>query len=227
LCPRNTKAIGPVIAEANQAGIPVFTIDTICEDPNAKVEHHVGTDNFQGGHVAGQAMIDALGTGGGKVAVLEFTRVESCIDRVRGFQERIDQHNSTAANKIEIAGVYECGGAKEEGQNAARDALNAHPDLVGIFAINDPAALGARAALEAEGKADQIVVVGFDGQPEAKQAIKEGKLFDSPVQFPDRMAIESVKAILRYFDGETVEPVMLIPTEAYRKEQADVDPTLN
>ena len=132
-----------------------------------------------------------------------------------------------ATRESKVTRGYECGGAKEEGQNAARDALNAHPDLAGIFAINDPAALGARAALEAEGKADQIVVVGFDGQSEAKQAIKEGKLFDSPVQFPDRLAIESVKAILQYFDGEIVELVMLIPSEAYRKEQADADPTLN
>ncbi len=226
LCPRNTKAIGSVIIEANRAGVPVFTIDTICEDPQARVVHHVGTDNFQGGRVAGQAMIDALGEAGGKVAILEFKRVESCIDRVRGFEERIGEHNASAANKIELVAKLECGGAKEEGQNAARDAVNAHPDLRGIFAINDPAALGARAALEAEGKSDQVVVVGFDGQPEAKVAIKDGRLFDSPVQFPDRMAIESVKAVVSYFDGEEVEPVMLIPTEPYRRADADKDPDL-
>ncbi len=226
LCPRNTKAIGPVIVEANQAGIPVFTIDTICEDPTAKVVSHVGTDNFGGGRVAGQAMIDALGEGGGKVAVLEFKRVESCIDRVKGFLERIGEHNETATNKIEIVSTLECGGDKEEGQNAARDALNAHGDLGGIFAINDPAALGARAALEAEKKEDQVVVVGFDGQPEAKVAIKEGRLFDSPVQFPDRMAIQTVENMIAYFNGESVEPVQLIPTASYRKADAEKDPTL-
>ena len=91
---------------------------------------------------------------------------------------------------------------------------------------NDPSALGARAALEQEGKADQIVVVGFDGQPEAKQAIKDGKLFDSPVQFPDRMAVNTLAAIVRHFDGEEVRPVELIPTESYRKADADKDPGL-
>lgn len=226
LCPNNTKAIGPVIVEANEAGIPVFTVDTKCEDPAARVVAHIGTDNLQGGRVAGQAMIDALGEEGGKVAILEFKRVESCIDRVTGFEERIAEHNRTARGKIEIVTRLECGGAKEEGQNAARDAINAHPDLAGIFAINDPAALGALAALEAEGKADRVVVVGFDGQPEARKAIKEGKLFDSPVQFPDKMAVEAVRAIVAYRNGEKVEPVTLIPTVPYRKADADADPTV-
>ena len=54
----------------------------------------------------------------------------------------------------------------------------------------------------------------------------DGRLFDSPVQFPDRMAIESVKAVVSYFDGEEVEPVMLIPTEPYRQADADKDPDL-
>lgn len=226
LSPCDTKAIGEVIIEANEAGIPVFTVDTICEDPRANVTCHVGTDNLSGGRVAGQAMIDALGENGGKVAVLEFKRVESCLDRVKGFRERIDRHNKTATNKIELVTFLECGGNKEEGQNAARDAMNAHPEITGIFAINDPAALGARAALETEGKEKQVVVIGFDGQPEAKQAVKDGKLFDTPVQFPDRMAVEIVKAIIQHFDGEEVNPMNLIPTEAYRKADANKDPNL-
>jgi ribose transport system substrate-binding protein len=226
LCPADTKAIGTVIKEANEKGIPVFTIDTVCGDPDAKVVFHVGTDNFQGGEVAGQAMIDALGEGGGKVAILEFKDVDSCIDRVKGFTKKIDEHNESATNKIIISGHYECLGDAAAGQNATRDALNSTPDLVGVFAINDPAALGAYAALEAVNKADAVTIVGFDGQPEGKQGVKDGALFDTPTQFPDKMAVESVAAMMKYFDGEKVEPSMLIPTAAYRKATADQDPSL-
>ena len=74
---------------------------------------------------------------------------------------------------------------KDQGYKAAEDALQAHSDLAGIFAINDPSALGARAALEKAGKADQVKIIGFDGQPEGKQAIKEGKIYADPVQFPN------------------------------------------
>ena len=227
ICPRNTKSIGQVVREANAADIPVFTIDTKCEDKDAKVVFHVGTDNVQGGHVAGKAMIDALKTkGGGDVAILEFKRVDSCIDRVKGFTAEIEKYNKTAANKIRIVGSYECEGDKAKGQAATRDALNANQQLVGIFAINDPAAEGAIAALETEGKLKDIVVVGFDGQPSAKQAVKDGKMFDTPVQFPRKMAIECVKAVVKYFDADEVQKVMLIPTERYRKAEADKDPAL-
>jgi len=132
ICPRNTTAIGQVIRDANTAGIPVFTIDTVCEDKQAKVVFHVGTDNEQGGHVAGIAMIDALKSrGGGEVAILQFQRVDSCVDRVKGFTAEIENYNKTAANKIKIVGRYECEGDKAKGQAATRDALNAHQKLAG------------------------------------------------------------------------------------------------
>ena len=224
LCPRDSEAIGASVREANQAGIPVFTVDTVCADKEAEVVFHVGTDNFQGGEIAGQAMIDALGEAGGKVVVLEFKDVDSCIDRVNGFTKVVNAHNETAANKIEIVGHYDSKGNDELGQNATREALISNSDLAGIFAINDPAALGAYAALEAEGKQDSVVVIGFDGQPEGKVAVGEGKLFDTPTQFPGKMAVESVNAIVKYFDGEKIEPAsMLILTAPYRKADADKD----
>jgi ribose transport system substrate-binding protein len=103
--------------------------------------------------------------------------------------------------------------------------LQAHPDLRGIFAINDPAALGARAALEKAGRT-QIVIVGFDGQPEGKQAIKDGKIYADPIQFPDKMGVQIVDAIVRYSKGETLPPQMLIPTSLYRQADAMNDPEL-
>lgn len=227
ICPRDTKAVGQSVREANDAGIPVFTIDTICEDDTAEVVFHVGTDNEQGGHVAGRAMIDALKSrGGGNVAILQLKEAESCVNRVKGFTAEIEAHNKKGMHKINIVSHFECGGKQQGGNDAARDALRGKEPLAGIFAINDPAALGAIAALESEGKLKDIVVVGFDGQPAAKQAVKDGKLFDTPVQFPRQMAIECVKAIVKHFDGEKLEPVMLIPTKPYRREDALKDASL-
>jgi ribose transport system substrate-binding protein len=49
LCPCDSKAIGPVIQEANKAGIPVFTADIACLAPGAKVVSHIASDNHGGG----------------------------------------------------------------------------------------------------------------------------------------------------------------------------------
>ena len=227
LTPCDSKAVGTAIKEANEAGIPVFTADIKSLAPGAEVVTHVATDNYSGGKEAGKAMIEALGEGGGKVIIIDFNVVESCQLRVKGFKEVIAEHNKSAGQgRIQIAASLPGGGVKEQGYKAAEDALQAHPDMAGIFAINDPSALGARAALEKANKADQVKIIAFDGQPEGKQAIKEGKIYADPVQFPDRIGIETARTIVKYFAGETVPPQILIPTALYRKADAEDDPTL-
>jgi ribose transport system substrate-binding protein len=227
LCPCDSKAIGPAIQEATDAGIPVFTADIACLAPGVKVVSHIATDNYSGGKEAARAMIEALGEAGGKVVILDYKSVESCILRVKGFKEVIDEHNrSRESGKITIAAELPGEGSKDRGYRAAEDALQAHSDLAGIFAINDPSALGARAALEKAGKTEQVTIVGFDGQPEGKEAIRDGKICADPIQFPDRIGRETVRAIFRHLDGETVDPEILIPTALYRKADAENDPEL-
>jgi ribose transport system substrate-binding protein len=226
LSPCDSKSIVPVIREANAAGIPVFTVDIPCDEPGVTIATQVATDNEGGGREAGQAMIEMLGDAGGKVAVLHFKQAESCQLRVKGFREVIDAHNAGGKAKIEIVTELESGGAKDGGAKAMEDALQAFPDLRGVFAINDPAALGARAAIEKAGKADQVGIIGFDGQPEGKQAIRDGKIYADPIQFPDRMGVEIVAAIVRWSRGETLPPKTLIPTSLYRRADGEKDPTL-
>jgi ribose transport system substrate-binding protein len=227
LCPTDAVSIGPVIQEANKAGIPVFTADLACLDPKAEVVSHIATDNLAGGKQAGEAMIEALGESGGKVVILHFKKAESCLLRVQGFREVIDAHNKERdTGKVEIVSELPGEGHTDQGYKCTQDALQSNPDLAGIFAINDPSALGARAALEKAGKADQVKIIGFDGQPDGKQAIKDGKIYADPIQHPDRIGQMTVQTILKYFDGEKVEKQQLIPTELYRKADGEKDPEL-
>lgn len=226
LSPCDSKAIVPVIREANAAGIPVFTVDIPCDEPGVAIATQVATDNFGGGREAGQAMIELLGAGGGKIAVLHFKQAESCQLRVKGFRQVIDAHNAAGGPGIDIVTELESNAAKDGGAKAMEDALQAFPDLRGVFAINDPAALGARAALEKAGKTDQVGIIGFDGQPEGKEAIRAGKIYADPIQFPDRMGAETVAALVRWSRGETLPPKTLIPTKLYRQADAEQDPTL-
>jgi ribose transport system substrate-binding protein len=226
LSPCDSKSIVPVIQEANAAGIPVFTVDVPCNEPGVKLVTQIATDNYGGGKEAGAAMIEALGERGGKVAVLHLKQVESCQLRVKGFREVIDAHNASGKPKIDIVAELESGGAKDLGYKAAEDTLQAHADLRGIFAINDPAALGARAALEKAGKEKQVVIIGFDGQPEGKQAIKDGKIYADPIQFPDKMGVQLVQSIMTWSRGLPQPPQILIPTQLYRQADAQQDPEL-
>ncbi|HEX7900779.1 MAG TPA: substrate-binding domain-containing protein [Planctomycetota bacterium] len=218
LSPCDSKAIAPAIREANAAGVPVFTVDIACLMPEAKVVCHVATDNLSGGRQAGEAMIEALGEAGGRIAVLDHKPIESCQLRVKGFKEVIAAHNAKpGAPRIDILAELPGGGAKDQGFKAAEDLLQAHPTLAAIFAINDPSALGARAALEKAGRADRVKLVGFDGQPEGKIAIRDGKIYADPIQFPDQIGRRAAQAVAAYFAGEAVPAEILIPTGLYRK----------
>ena len=224
--PCDSKAIGAAIKEANDAGIPVFTFDIKCQDPDAKVVSHIGTNNYQGGQLAGEAMIEALGESGGKIAILDFRAVESCLERVRGFNEVIDKFNTSRPEgeaKIEIVAELPGDGNKEKSLRATEDLLQAHPGIIGIFAINDPSGLGAVAALEKAGKQDQVAVIAFDGQPEGKQAIKDGKIYADPIQFPDKIGQQTVLSIVDYLSGNDVPADQPIDSALYRKADADKD----
>ena len=204
--PVKSSAIVSGIQAANDAGIPVITVDTPCNEEGVEILTQVATDNFEGGEKAGEAMIEALGAEGGKIIVLNKEGSESCKLREEGFQKIIDAHNETAKAKIEIVNTIESKGDKAVGLKATEDAIQSNPDLAGIFAINDPAALGARAALEKAKIGEHVVIIGFDGQPEGKQAIKEGKIYADPIQFPDKMGVKVVESIIAHFKGQEVPP---------------------
>lgn len=220
LSPCDSRSIGTTIQEANKAGIPVFTADIASLDKAAKVVSHIATDNFGGGKLAGQEMIAALG-GKGKVAIIDHPEVESGMQRTKGFREVVD------ANKgIQVVAQLPGGGQRDSAYKTAQDILEKNPQLDGIFAINDPTAFGANAAIEKAGRSGKIKVIGFDGMPEAKQAVKDGKIASDVVQYPDKIGQMTIQSIAKYLAGEQVPAQQLIPAGAYKKADADKDSSL-
>lgn len=227
LNPTDKLAIGEAIKKANAAGIPVFTCDLQCTAEGVDIAGHIGTDNYQGGTLAGKAMVEILGDQGGEVLVLDYKQANSCVLRVDGFMEVIDKHNGAREEgKIQIVAEVNGGGDEDIGYKATTDLLVAHPNITGVFAINDPSALGAWKAIDEAGKTEQITIVGFDGAKAGKQAILEGKIYADPIQYPVKMGREIMAKILAYQNGEDFEALELIPTTLYRKADAEMDPEL-
>lgn len=210
LCPSDSKAIGTAIQEANEAGIPVFTADIAALVDDVDVVAHIGIDNFNGGVMAGERAVEALG-GSGKVAIIDHPEVESVIQRTGGFLQAIEQANA-AGNNIELVSRLPGSGAMDKSFKAAEDMLQAHPDLDLIFGINDETALGALAAIEKAGKSGQVQVIGFGGKEEAVAAVEEGKLYADVITYPREIGARSIQAVVAYMNGEDVPALQLIPT---------------
>jgi ribose transport system substrate-binding protein len=220
LNPVDSKSVAEGVKKVHQAGIPIFTYDVQVEDPEANkmVVSHIGSDNYQGGRLAGESMAKVTG-GTGKIAIIGYPEVSSCRLRSKGFHEYIREHAPALQVVTELSGR----GNRNDGYAVATDILQAHPDIVGIFAINDPSALGAYAAVLKAKMTDRITVIGFDASPAGKQAVYEKKLFDSPQQFPRKMAKGTVDAFIKYLNGEDVERNTFVPCEHYYYEHSLAD----
>ncbi|MFV2066907.1 MAG: substrate-binding domain-containing protein [Pirellulales bacterium] len=220
LNPVDSKSAGEGVKKAAAAGIPVFTYDVQVTDEEGKelIVSHIGSDNYQGGRLAGESMRKVTGDQG-KIAIMSFPEVTSCIYRVEGFKDYLKENNS----KLQIVTELSARGNRDDGLAVAREILQAHPDIVGIFAINDPSGLGAYGAVAAAGKTQQITIIAFDASPAGKQAVFEKKLFDSPQQFPRKMARGTVDAFVKYMNGEEVPKTIFIPCAHYYYENSVKD----
>ncbi|MEM7244689.1 MAG: substrate-binding domain-containing protein [Acidobacteriota bacterium] len=210
--PCDSKSIGTTVQAANQAGIPVFTSDIAVLAPEAKVECHVASDNVAGGRLAGKALADALG-GQGKLAIIDHPEVESVIQRVAGFEEEVAKHPG-----LSIVAKLPGKGVKDVAFRTAQDILQSHPDLDGIFGINDDSALGALAAVERAGRGGRVTIVGFDAVPEARAAIAQGRLHADVIQQPKLIGQKTIEAIADHLSGRPVPEKVLIPCDLFTRE---------
>ena len=204
LTPSGSREIVSAIAEANQAGVPVVIVDTRADaqalaEAEATIATFIGSDNVDGGRIAGRCVAEALG-GQGRVAVVEgIPGHETGDSRLRGFREVIAEHPG-----ISIVASQTANWERDQAFNVTQNMLQSHSDLQAIFAANDMMALGAVEAIAAAGRTGDVLVVGFDALDEARQAIREGRMAATIAQHPrdmGRLAIESAWSILQ---GDTV-----------------------
>jgi ribose transport system substrate-binding protein len=202
LAPCDSDAVGPHLAGPERAGIPVFTADIAAR--SGKVVSHVASDNVQGGRLAARAMAAALG-GRGNVLIIDHPTVASVQDRVRGFEDEIKQHPG-----IRIVGRPSADGQRAKAMSVMEDMLQAHPDLNGVFGINDDSALGALSVVESAGRKD-IAIVGYDATDEAQAAMRRSSALKAEViQQPDKIGRTAIDIIARYLKGETVPPLVSV-----------------
>jgi ribose transport system substrate-binding protein len=205
VCPCDSRSVGASIAAANQANIPVFTADIANHSPIGKVASHIASDNVLGGKEAAKLLASAM-KGKGSAAILSHPEVASVSDRVKGFKEQM-----AAFPDIRVVAELSAEGKRDKAVKVMEDLLQSHPDLGGVFGINDDTALGALAAIEAAGKAGKVQIVGYDATPEARAKIAGGAIFGDVIQNPRRIGELTIAAIDDFFGGRT--PPAVVPVE--------------
>jgi ribose transport system substrate-binding protein len=197
LTPYDSQAIGSAIAEANSAGIPVFTADIASTSKDGTVVSHIASDNVQGGGQAAKLMCAGIPGKTGSVAIIDEPEVTSVQDRVKGFKAGL----AAGCPGVKIVADIDGGGERAKANNSMEDVLQSHKDLKGVFGINDDSALGAAKAIEAAGLKGKVIVIGYDATPEARTAIKDGSMYGDAIQYPDQIGGKTIDAINSYFAG--------------------------
>jgi ribose transport system substrate-binding protein len=218
ITPSGSREIVPVIGKANRAGIPVLIVDTRVDakalsEANAKIAAFVGSDNYEGGKIAGEYIVKRLG-GHGKVAVLEgIPGHETGDSRLRGFRDAVK-----AAPGIEIVASQTANWERDQGFNVFQNILQSHADVQAVFACSDLMALGAVEAIAAAKKTGQITVVGFDALAEARDAIQRGSMDATVAQFPSTMGEQAVENAYHLIKGEPIKEEIAVPIQLITKE---------
>jgi ribose transport system substrate-binding protein len=190
----------PSIQKANEAGIPVFTIDRGAA--GGEIVSHIASDNVAGGSMAGEFLCQAIG-GSGKVVELEgIAGTSAARDRGQGFND----YMSSECSGVEIVAKQTANFNRAEGLSVFENILQAQPEIDGVFAHNDEMImiLGAIEATEAAGRAG-IVFVGFDAVDDAVAAVNAGTLAATIAQQPSEMGRLGVEFSVKYLNGEQVD----------------------
>lgn len=221
--PSGSREIIPAIVKANQANIPVIIVDTRVDssslaEAGGKIATFIGSDNFEGGRIAGEYIAKRL-NGRGKMAVLEGIPGHETGDaRLGGLRKSVDANSG-----IEIVTSQTANWERNLGFNVFQNIMQSYPGIQALFACNDMMALGAVEAITAAGKTGKIIVVGFDAIEDAREAIRTGKMDGSIAQHPydmGRLAIENAKKII---DGITIPSYIPVKIDLITKEKLATD----
>lgn len=204
--PVDSKGIQASLEACKEAGIPIITYNSPVDDTESVVSN-VASDNFMAGQLIGEALAEALDYKG-EVVMLTYNVAKVCLDRAEGFIDAISKYPD-----IKIVDSQEIQPGVDTALPVMENMLQAHPRLSGVFALNDPSAIGCAAAVESAGLLDSIKIVGVDGSSEGKIAISEGKMLASAAQHPIEIGSLSIETAYKVLSGEEVEADVKVPVE--------------
>jgi fructose transport system substrate-binding protein len=194
ITPNDSKAIVPTLLAAQKKGIFTAALDTQTEG-NKGVDATWATDNTKAGEEQGAYVKAALA---GKTPVLAMLDLQPGVSvgdqRHDGFLTGMGLRDGSK----EIAGKQDTSGDQAKGQTAMENLLQKNGNINAVYTINEPAAIGAYTALKNAGKASSVILGSIDGGCTGVQAVKDGKIAATVMQFPSKMAVAGVDAAMAF-----------------------------
>ncbi|WP_164917307.1 ribose ABC transporter substrate-binding protein RbsB [Clostridium sp. JN-9] len=206
--PTDSDAVANSIGVANDAKIPVLTVDRKAN--GGQVISHIASDNVKGGQMAAEFILKKLNGKGNIVELQGVPGASATRDRGTGFHKGIDGKAG-----VKVVASQAADFDRQKGLSVMENIIQATPNFDAVFAHNDEMALGALKALKAANK--NVIVVGFDGGEDAKNAVNNGEMSATIAQQPDLMGSLAVENAVKVIKGESVPKEIPVDLQLYIK----------
>lgn len=223
LNPLDHKALVPAVNSAVESGVPVFIVDSQI-DETADYITSVQASNEGNGWLIGEWTVNQMSDSDIKVALISGSHGNPVGQAKRlGFFEGFTETQLMTRGHSELNILAQGWGnwTLLGGIQAMEDILTAHPDVNLLVAENDAMAMGALKAIEESGKADQVLVVGYDGQKEAYELIIEGKYGATALNSPGELARLVIESVVRFKNGQQLDKVIHTPAIVISKDNVE------
>jgi ribose transport system substrate-binding protein len=199
IAPTDPDALTPVLEKAMGEGVPVVYVDT---KGNMEGVTFIGTNNEEGAKLAADYICENV-EAGSDVAILQ-----GLITQSTGQARATGSKAGMEACGLNIVAEQPANWDRAEAVSVMENILTGNPNIKAVFASNDNMALGAVEAIKNAGLGGQILVVGFDANPDAAAAVLAGDMAATVAQNPTNMGALAVESVLKLIHGETLEPVI-------------------
>ena len=177
--PTDSDAVVKTVEVANKSNIPVITLDR--QANGGKITSHIASDNIKGGEMAAEYVLDKFKDEKGPINVVEIQGIPGASatrDRGEGFHNIMDKND-----KFNFISIQAADFDRQKGLQVMENIIQANPNIQVVFAHNDEMALGAVKAIKASGI--NALVIGFDGNDDAKDSIDANEMTATIAQQPD------------------------------------------
>ncbi len=182
--------------KAKDAGIPVFCIDREINSTDAAT-CQILSDNYQGCVDLAQYFVKVVGEKGRYIELLGLQGDNNTWNRSQGFHSVVDRFPDLKRVAHEHADFD-----RSKALEVMETLLQNHGDIDAVFCGNDAMAMGAYQALVSAGKDKDVKVFGFDGAADVVDAVRNGEIQATAMQYPKEMARNAADYADQYIKGK-------------------------
>lgn len=209
--PTDSDAVVKTVEVANKSNIPVITLDR--QANGGKITSHIASDNIKGGEMAAEYVLYKFKDEKGPINVVEIQGIPGASatrDRGEGFHNIMDKNN-----KFNFVSIQAADFDRQKGLQVMENIIQANPNIQVVFAHNDEMALGAVKAIKASGI--NALVIGFDGNDDAKDSIDANEMTATIAQQPDLIGALGVELANKIYSGESIKDKIAADLKVYTK----------